>query len=86
MPPHLAHFDRSARARVNFSRASFAAAVLLVGGGIFAAPLDWTIRACLAMGMAMLVLSSFILAKTIGDLRETNRTIDRIEKSEPKNC
>jgi len=44
-------------------------------------PLDWTIRAYFAMGMAMLVQSSFILAKTIRDLHETNRMINRIEEA-----
>jgi len=55
--------------------------VLGIGGGIFVVPLDWTIRAYFAMGMAMLVQSSFILAKTIRDLHETNRMINRIEEA-----
>ena len=78
MPRHSAQPARPTAAWVNFSCACFAASVLLVGGGIFAVPLGWTIRACFAAGMAMLVLSSFILAKTMRDLHETKRMIDRI--------
>ncbi len=55
--------------------------MLLVGGGIFALPLDWWIRAYFAMGVAMLVQSAFTLSKTIRDLHETNRMINRIEEA-----
>jgi hypothetical protein len=81
MSQHLAHIDRPTGAWVNFSYVSFAASVLLVGGGIFALPFDWPIRAYFLMGMAMLVQSSFTLAKTIRDLHETNRMIHRIEEA-----
>jgi len=81
MSPHLAHLDRPTSAWVNFSYVSFAASVLLVGGGIFALPLDWWIRAYFAMGEAMLVQSAFTLSKTIRDLHETNRMINRIEEA-----
>jgi hypothetical protein len=81
MSQHLNHLDRPTGAWVNFSYVSFAASVLMVGGGIFVVPLDWTIRAYFAMGMAMLVQSSFILSKTIRDLHETNRMINRIEEA-----
>jgi len=81
MSPHLAHLDRPTSAWVNFSYVSFAASVLLVGGGIFALPLDWWIRAYFAMGVAMLVQSAFTLSKTIRDLHETTRMINRIEEA-----
>jgi hypothetical protein len=81
MSPHLAHLDRPTSAWVNFSYVSFAASVLLVGGGIFALPLDWWIRAYFAMGVAMVVQSAFTLSKTIRDLHETNRMINRIEEA-----
>jgi hypothetical protein len=81
MSPHLSHLDRPTSAWVNFSYVSFAASVLLVGGGIFALPLDWWIRAYFAMGVAMLVQSAFTLSKTIRDLHETNRMINRIEEA-----
>lgn len=81
MSQHLAHLERPTSAWVNFSYVSFAASVLLVGGGIFALPLDWWIRAYFAMGVAMVVQSAFTLSKTIRDLHETNRMINRIEEA-----
>ena len=81
MSPHLTHLERPTSAWVNFSYISFAASVLLVGGGIFALPLDWWIRAYFAMGVAMVVQSAFTLSKTIRDLHETNRMINRIEEA-----
>jgi len=81
MSPHPTHLERPTSAWVNFSYVSFAASVLLVGGGIFALPLDWWIRAYFAMGVAMVVQSAFTLSKTIRDLHETNRMINRIEEA-----
>jgi len=84
MPRHSAQPARPTPAWVSFSCACFAASVLLVGGGIFAVPLGWTIRACFAAGMATLVLSSFLLAKTMHDLHETNRMMNRIGHGLPE--
>jgi hypothetical protein len=81
MSQTLAHQERPTSAWVNFSYISFAASVLMVGGGIFALPLDWWIRAYFAMGVAMVVQSAFTLSKTIRDLHETNRMINRIEEA-----
>jgi hypothetical protein len=81
MSQHMTHFDRPTSSWVNFSYVSFAASVLLVGGGIFTLPFDWPIRAYFLMGMAMLMQSSFTLAKTIRDLHETSRMINRIEEA-----
>jgi hypothetical protein len=75
------HLDRASGAWVNFCYISFAASVLMVGGGIFALPLDWWIRAYFAMGMGMVVQSCFTLAKTVRDLHEANRMINRIEEA-----
>jgi hypothetical protein len=81
MSTHPAHLDRPTGAWVNFSYIAFAASVLMVGGGIFALPLDWWVRAYFAMGMAMLVQSCFTLAKTLRDQHETTRMINRIEEA-----
>jgi hypothetical protein len=81
MLQHPTHFDRPTGAWVNFSYISFAASVLMVGGGIFALPLDWWVRAYFAMGMGMVVQSCFTLAKTVRDLHEANRMINRIEEA-----
>ena len=81
MSPQLSHLDRPTSAWVNFSYISFAASVLMIGGGIFALPLDWWIRAYFAMGMGMVIQSCFTLSKTLRDLHETTRMIKRIEEA-----
>ncbi|HZR74715.1 YiaA/YiaB family inner membrane protein [Bradyrhizobium sp.] len=81
MSQHLTQLDRPTSAWVNFSYISFATSVLMVGGGVFALPLDWWIRAYFAMGMGMVVQSCFTLAKTLRDLHEGNRMINRIEEA-----
>jgi len=81
MSQHLTHLDRPSSAWVNFSYISFAASVLLVGGGIFALPLDWWIRAYFAMGMGMVIQSCFTLSKTLRDAHEAGRMINRIEEA-----
>jgi hypothetical protein len=75
------HIDRPTGAWLNFSYVAFAGSILMVGGGIFALPLDWWIRAYLAMGMVMLVQSCFTLAKTVRDVHEANRIFNRIEEA-----
>ncbi len=65
MSRHLTRLDRPTRAWVNFSYISFAASVSMVGGGIFALPLDCWVRARLAVGMAIVAQSCFMLAKTL---------------------
>ena len=81
MSQHLTHVDRPTSAWVNFSYISFAASLLMVGGGIFALPLDWWIRAYFAMGTGMMVQSCFTLAKTLRDHHESTRMINRIEEA-----
>jgi hypothetical protein len=75
------HIERPTSAWVNFSYVSFAASILMVGGGIASLPLDWWIRAYFAMGMAMVVQSCFMLAKNIRDVHEASRMINRIEEA-----
>lgn len=81
MSQHMTHSDRPTSAWVNFSYICFAVSVLMVGGGIFALPLDWWTRAYLAMGMGMLIQSCLTLAKTVRDLHESSRMINRIEEA-----
>jgi hypothetical protein len=81
MSQHLSHLDRPTSAWIAFSYISFGIALLLVGGGIFALPLDWWTRAYLVMGVSMVVQSSFTLAKNIRDLHEADRMINRIEEA-----
>jgi hypothetical protein len=81
MSQHTAHIDRPTGAWLNFSYISFGASLLMVGGGIVSLPLDWWIRAYFAMGVAMVVQSSFTLAKNIRDVHEASRIINRIEEA-----
>jgi hypothetical protein len=73
--------ERPTGAWVSFSYVSLGASILMVGGGIFALPLDWWIRAYFAMGMVMVVQSCFTLSKNIRDVHEANRMINRIEEA-----
>jgi hypothetical protein len=73
--------ERPTGAWVNFSYASFAASILMVGGGIAALPLDWWVRAYFAMGMVMVVQSCFTLSKNVRDVHESSRMINRIEEA-----
>jgi hypothetical protein len=81
MSPHPNHWDRPTGAWISFSYISFGASLLLVGGGIFVLPLDWWVRAYLAMGVTMVVQSSFTLAKNLRDVHEASRMINRIEEA-----
>jgi hypothetical protein len=81
MSQNLTQLDRPTSAWIAFSYISFAVSLFLVGGGIFELPLDWWMRAYLAMGVTMVVQSSFTLAKNIRDLHEANRMINRIEEA-----
>jgi len=73
--------ERPTGAWLNFSYISFAASLLMVGGGIAALPLDWWVRAYFAMGMLMVVQSCFTLAKNVRDVHEASRMINRIEEA-----
>jgi hypothetical protein len=81
MSQNLTQLDRPTSAWISFSYISFAASLLLVAGGIYALPLDWWVRAYLAMGVTMVVQSSFTLAKNIRDVHEASRMINRIEEA-----
>lgn len=79
--PPVSPIERPTGAWVSFSYASFAASILMVGGGIAALPLDWWVRAYFAMGMVMVVQSCFTLAKNLRDVHESGRMINRIEEA-----
>ena len=64
---------------VNFTYASFAASAFMVGVGVFFLPLDFWIKGYLAMGIVMLVQSCVTLTKTIRDMHESNKLVNRIE-------
>jgi hypothetical protein len=64
---------------VTFTYVSFGASAFMVGIGIFLLPLDLSIKGYLAMGFLMLVQSCITMTKTMRDIQESNRLVNRIE-------
>ncbi|MGY2048185.1 YiaA/YiaB family inner membrane protein [Methylobacterium sp. JK268] len=64
---------------VAFTYASFIGAATMVGGGILFLPLDLWIKGYLMMGVIMLVQSCVTLVKTVRDVHEGRRMVNRIE-------
>lgn len=64
---------------ITFTYASFFGSVALLGGGILFSPVDVWIKAYFAMGTALLVQSCITLAKTVRDVHEGTRLVNRLE-------
>lgn len=64
---------------VFFTQASFAASAALVAVGILFMPIDIWMKGYLAMGVVMLVQSCITATKTIRDVHEGRRMLNRIE-------
>jgi len=64
---------------VSFTYASFAGSAFMVFIGVFFLPLDLWIKGYLAMGVVMLVQSCVTMTKTIRDMHESNKLVNRIE-------
>ncbi|ACL59381.1 YiaA/YiaB family inner membrane protein [Methylobacterium nodulans] len=64
---------------VAFTYASFLGSATMVGGGILFLPLDLWIKGYLAMGVVMLVQSCITVVKTVRDVHESKRMLNRIE-------
>jgi hypothetical protein len=64
---------------ITFTYASFAASVGMVGFGILFAPIDIWIKAYFAMGAALLMQSCITMTKTLRDVHESSRFVNRIE-------
>jgi hypothetical protein len=64
---------------VTFTYASFIGAVLMVAGGIILMPLDIWIKGYFAMGIVMLIQSCITMTKTIRDVHESGKMVNRIE-------
>ncbi len=62
-----------------FTYASFAASVGMVAIGVLFAPVDIWIKAYLAMGAALLVQSCITMTKTLRDVHESAKFVNRIE-------
>lgn len=64
---------------VAFTYASFIGSAAMVGLGILFMPIDIWIKGYLAMGTIMLVQSCITATKTIRDVHEGRRLVNRIE-------
>jgi hypothetical protein len=64
---------------IAFTYASFFASVAMVGLGILFAPIDIWIKAYFAMGAALLIQSCITMTKTVRDVHESGKLVNRIE-------
>ncbi|MEW6644025.1 MAG: YiaA/YiaB family inner membrane protein [Pseudomonadota bacterium] len=64
---------------VTFTYVSFAASLLMVVCGIYFLPLDLWVKGYMLMGVAMLVQSCVTMTKTVRDVHESSRLVNRIE-------
>ncbi|GEP03158.1 YiaA/YiaB family inner membrane protein [Methylobacterium oxalidis] len=70
---------RHSGAWVSFTYASFIGAAAMVGFGILFMPVDFWLKGYLAMGVVMLVQSCVTVTKTVRDVHEAKRMLNRIE-------
>jgi len=64
---------------ISFTYASFFASVAMVGAGILFAPVEIWIKAYFAMGAALLIQSCITMTKTLRDVQESSKMVNRIE-------
>ena len=64
---------------IAFTYASFFASVAMVAAGIVYAPVDMWITAYFGMGAALLVQSCITMTKTLRDVHEGSKLVNRIE-------
>ena len=64
---------------VTFTYASCIGAFLLVAAGVVLMPMDLWIKGYFAMGIVMLIQSCITLTKTIRDVHESGKLVNRIE-------
>jgi hypothetical protein len=76
MNPQIAQHSQ---AWIAFTYAAFLGSLAMVALGILFLPLEVWIKGYFAMGVAMLVQSCIIVTKTIRDVHEGRRLVNRIE-------
>lgn len=75
MNPNTQH----STAWVTFTYISFAASCFMVGLGIWLLPLDLSLKGYLTMGFLMLIQSCITMTKTMRDMHESGKLVNRIE-------
>ena len=64
---------------VTFTYASFGSSALMVAVGVYFLPVDLWIKGYLTMGIVMLIQCCVTLTKTVRDMHESGRMVNRIE-------
>ena len=64
---------------VTFTYATFIGSVIMVAGGIVLMPLDIWMKGYFAMGVIMLIQTCVTMTKTIRDVHENGKLVNRIE-------
>jgi hypothetical protein len=64
---------------VSFTYANMLLSLALMLGGILFLPLDMWIKGYMLMGVAMLVSSSITVTKTVRDIQEAGKLVNKIE-------
>jgi hypothetical protein len=73
------HTAQHSAAWVTFTYVSFAASAFMVALGIWLLPLDLSMKGYLTMGFLMLVQSCITMTKTMRDMHEGGKLVNRIE-------
>ncbi|MBL8839317.1 MAG: hypothetical protein JNL66_23880 [Alphaproteobacteria bacterium] len=76
MNPQIA---RHSNAWIGFTYASFAASAAMIALGVVFAPIDVWMKGYFAMGALMLVQSAITVTKTLRDVHESGKLMNRIE-------
>jgi hypothetical protein len=79
MNPQTAQISQHSGSWIAFTYASFFASVAMVAAGILFAPIDIWIKAYFAMGAALLIQSAITMTKTLRDVHESGKLVNRIE-------
>ena len=79
MNPQVAQSSPHSAAWITFTYVSFFASLGMVGIGILFAPVEIWVKAYFAMGAALLVQSSITMTKTLRDVHEGSKMVNRIE-------
>jgi hypothetical protein len=74
-----AHTDLHSQSWVTFTYATFVGALGMVAAGILFAPVDLWVKAYFAMAAALLVQSTITMTKTVRDVHEGSKLMNRIE-------
>ena len=64
---------------VTFTYVSFSASAFMVAIGVFYMPIDLWMKGYLSMGIVMLIQSCVTLTKTVRDMHESGKLVNRIE-------